>query len=299
MTTPRALLIDSQASGFYHLISRCVRQSWLCGQIGTQNYEHRKAWLIERLELLGQVFAVDIYAYTIMSNHFHLVVHSDPLAPLSWTDHEVVTRWLTSCPPRDSKGEIDSRRHEILRQRLLADPEQLAQLREKLGSVSVFMKLLKQPIARRANLEDGCSGHFFEQRFYSGALLDDDAVIAAMAYVDLNPIRAKIASSLENSDNTSAQHRLRNSAAAIEEYLAPVISGLPEPSRVPISTADYFRRLRAVTHGERNKVQGSVHGRFQDHLTALAKRQRAYGALSLLAQWLAVRGLQLREQALA
>mgnify|MGYP006085397397 FL=1 len=71
-------------------------------------------------------------------------------------------------------------------------PERLVHARQTLGSLSMFMKHLKQPIAYQANKEDRCSGHFFEGRFYSGALLDENAVIAAMAYVDLNPIRAKI-----------------------------------------------------------------------------------------------------------
>ncbi len=299
MTTPRALLIDSQASGYYHLISRCVRKSWLCGRKGSHNYNHRKAWLTERLKQLGQAFAVDIHAYAIMSNHFHLVIYSDPLAPSSWSDDEVVSRWLASCPPRNSSGEFDPVRYEVLRQRLLSDPDQLAQLRRKLGSVSVFMKLLKQPIARRANLEDDCKGHFFEQRFYSGALLDDAAIVAAMAYVDLNPIRAKIAESLEESDNTSAQHRLKNSEAAINDYLAPVISGLDEPSAAPIKTDEYFRRLRAVIHTSDRTNQDSASRRFQSHLACLRTRQRAYGALNALRDWIATRGLQLRESPLA
>jgi len=54
------------------------------------------------------------------------------------------------------------------------------------------MNHLKQPIAYQGNKENHCSGHFCEGRFYSGALLEENAVIAAMAYVDLNSIRAKI-----------------------------------------------------------------------------------------------------------
>lgn len=248
---------------------------------------------------LGQAFAVDIHAYAIMSNHFHLVIYSDPLAPLSWSDDEVASRWLTSCPPRNSHGEIDPARYEIAHQRLLNDSEQLAHLRHKLGSVSVFMKLLKQPIARRANIEDNCKGHFFEQRFYSGALLDDAAIIAAMAYVDLNPIRAKIADSIENSTNTSAQYRLKNSEAAIDDYLAPVISGLSEPSAAPIKANEYFRRLRAVIHSTDQAQNTSAMRRFQSHLDNLRTRQRAYGALNSLARWIAARGLQRREHPLA
>ena len=89
------------------------------------------------------------------------------------------------------------------------------------------MKHLKQPIARRANLEDDRTGHFFEQRFYSGALLTEEALIAAMAYVDLNPVRAELARRVEEIRDTSIQERLQvNSAEALADYLRPVVSGL-------------------------------------------------------------------------
>ena len=89
------------------------------------------------------------------------------------------------------------------------------------------MKHLKQPIARRANVEDDCLGHFFEQRFYSGALLTEEALIAAMAYVDLNPIRAELAERIEAIEHTSIAERLQeNSAEALAAYLRPVVSGL-------------------------------------------------------------------------
>ena len=89
------------------------------------------------------------------------------------------------------------------------------------------MKHLKQPVARRANLEDDRTGHFFEQRFYSGALLTGEALIAAMAYVDLNPVRAQLAKRIEAIRDTSIGERLQvNSAEALADYLRPVVSGL-------------------------------------------------------------------------
>ena len=96
--------------------------------------------------------------------------------------------------------------------------------------MSHFMKHLKQPVARRANLEDDCTGHFFEQRFYSGALLTEEAPVAAMAYVDLNPVRAELAKRIEAIRDTSICDRLlENSAEALEDYLRPVLSGLDRP----------------------------------------------------------------------
>ncbi|MYF28162.1 MAG: hypothetical protein F4029_06560 [Gammaproteobacteria bacterium] len=98
------------------------------------------------------------------------------------------------------------------------------------------MKHLKQPVARRANLEDDRTGHFFEQRFYSGALLTEEALVAAMAYVDLNPVRAELATRIEEIRDTSICDRLlENSAEALEDYLRPVLSGLDgNPAEAPL-----------------------------------------------------------------
>ena len=129
--------------------------------------------------------------------------------------------------PADRAGtvveELKPERHELM----LGDPNRVARARCTLGSMSHFMKHLKQPVARRANVEDDRTGHFFEQRFYSGALLTEEALIAAMAYVDLNPVRAELAERIEEIRDTSISERLQvNSAEALADYLRPVVSGL-------------------------------------------------------------------------
>ncbi len=86
MATPRHQLIDPDYPMHYHIVSRCVRRSWLCGvdRLTRKGYEHRKDWLEQRMLHLAQHFSVAIDAFAIMSNLFHLVVYFDPQESYRW-----------------------------------------------------------------------------------------------------------------------------------------------------------------------------------------------------------------------
>ncbi len=307
MATPRHKLVDPERPYAYHLASRCVRRAWLCGRDKRtgRDYSHRKRWLRDRLLLLARCFAVEVYAYAVMSNHFHIVVHYDPNACLAWSDEEVARRWVDAFPPK-AHGAASAPKA-TARALLLGDPDRLARARRTLGSLSDFMKHLKQPIARRANEEDGCDGHFFEQRFYSGALLGEEAILAAMAYVDLNPVRAKLAQRIEECRDSSVGARLRkNSAAALAAYLRPLVSGLaPEAApgtvstpRLGVTLGSYVALLHemAAAEAEPTAPEPLDHiARWIARAASLRKRQRAYGPAESLRQWTGERGFQLRE----
>ena len=199
-----------EATPYYHCVSRCVRRAFLCGEdnVTGQNYAHRRGWIEDKLSELADVFALDVCAYAIMSNHYHVVLHIDNAQALNWSFDEVIHQWhkhFTGCvlSQRYLKGE------NLGQAELNVLAEVVEQWRQRLMDISWFMRCLNETIARQANSEDHCTGRFWEGRFKSQALLDEAALAACMAYVDLNPIRASMATSPETSDHTSIQQRIK------------------------------------------------------------------------------------------
>ncbi|MRH78430.1 transposase [Spiribacter sp. C176] len=209
MPAPRYRLVNPEVTPYYHVISRCVRQQFLCGFDRTlgRDFSHRRHWIERRIKLLSSVFAIEIYAYAVMSNHFHLVIKVNPDAPNRWRDRDIVNRWRKAFGGPDvvkrfAKGELLTHAEYTGLQPVIAE------YRKRLASLSWFMRALNEPIARLANNEDNVTGRFWEGRFKSQALLTAASVLSAMAYVDLNPIRAGIANTPEESDFTSVKERI-------------------------------------------------------------------------------------------
>jgi REP element-mobilizing transposase RayT len=209
MPRARKHLVCLSDTPFYHVYSRCVRRAFLCGvdRHTGRSYEHRRAWIEDRVRVLASLFSIDLCAYAIMSNHYHLVVKLNPTEPDAWSDDEVLQRWTSLF-----RGPLLVQRY---RAGVSLSPAQLDTVREsaavyraRLGSLSWFMKCLNEPIARQANAEDHCTGHFWEARFHSQALRSEKALLAAMAYVDLNPVRAQLAETPEASEYTSIRARI-------------------------------------------------------------------------------------------
>lgn len=205
----RQLSIDPTEIQVLHLWNRCVRRSYLCGHdpLTGNDYEYRRHWSRDRLEHLASIFAIDCLTFAIMSNHTHQILRSRPDLVATWEDREVVTRWLRITPKRDARGQpLEPTEAEI--NSLLSDPVEVTKLRLRLSDVSWWMRYFSHYIAVRANQEDELTGHFWEARFGSEVLETEASILTCMIYVDLNPIRAGMATTPEDSDYTGAKERI-------------------------------------------------------------------------------------------
>ena len=263
MPKPRKLLIAVESTPYYHCVARCVRRAFLCGidSVTGNNYEHRRAWLEDRLLELPNVFAIDIAAYAIMSNHYHVILHINTERAKNWTDYEVVERWHQLF-----NGTVLSQKYlkdegKLSKVEALVFQETIDKWRLRLQDISWFMRILNEYIAREANKEDNVTGRFWEGRFKSQALLDEQALVTCMAYVDLNPVRAGITKTPEASDYTSIQERIQkvmqdshcdllpftNKAKASEQY-----KSIPFELNEYIALVDWSGR--AILYNKRGSI---------------------------------------------
>ena len=203
MTIARAHLIDPAVSRWYHCITRCVRHARLLGDDSLD----RKTWIERRLQELAEIFAVAVGGFAVLDNHLHVLVRLDPDVAIDWSDEEVARRWGRLFPPRDGTRRALAVTDQWIQEKL-KDAAWLARTRQRLQSLSWLMKCLKEPLARMANRQDQTRGAFFEGRFKSVAILDEESLLATCAYIDLNPVAAGIAPTPEESDHTSIKERV-------------------------------------------------------------------------------------------
>ncbi|GAC25636.1 hypothetical protein GMES_3359 [Paraglaciecola mesophila KMM 241] len=263
MPQPRKSQISLIDTPYYHCVSRCVRQSFLCGvdKHSGQSYEHRRGWVEERLLFLSTVFAIDICAYAVMNNHTHVVLCVDKALADNWDNDEVLRRYHklhrgTLLTQKFMNGDTLSQGE------LITFDETVETYRQRLYDISWFMRDLNEHIAREANKEDGCTGRFWEGRFKSQALLDESAVLACMAYVDLNPIRAKMEKTPETSKHTSIKkriHAIKNKQPQ-PSVLTPFVGNPREnmPKGIAYSLKDYIELVDTTGRSIRDDKAGHI-----------------------------------------
>jgi REP element-mobilizing transposase RayT len=260
MPQPRKRQVSLEDTPYYHCISRCVRRAFLCGKDPHTgfDFEHRRQWIVDRIQLLSSVFAIDLCAYAVMSNHYHIVIRINVDEIKQWSDKEVARRWMQLF-----SGPLLMHQYLANTDLTVAELECVADLfytwRRRLCDLSWFMRCLNEPIARMANSEDRCTGRFWEGRFKSQALLDERAVLACMAYVDLNPIRAAMAKTPEQSDYTSIQERILQPEGSC---LRPFAEQADDETGIPFGLKDYLELVewsgREIKRDKRGNIPAHV-----------------------------------------
>ncbi len=215
-------------------------------------FERRRGWLEQRILFLAKVFAIDVCDYAVMSNHYHLVVRLAPAAAKDWDEAEVLARWgrVFAVPAVVAEANGHGPSHDGV-------TDWIRVYRERLSSLSWFMRCINEPLARRSNREDGCSGRFWEGRFKVQALLDEAALLRCMAYVDLNPIRAKLATTPETSVHTSVHARIMGQGGSLlgfaDQQARPAL---------PCCWKDYLNLVewtgREWRQGKRGRIDSSL-----------------------------------------
>ena len=243
MTQPRQNIVSLDDTPFYHCMSRCVRRAFLCGidHYSGNNYEHRRDWLENKLHEVASVFAIKLCAYAIMSNHYHVVLHVRSDVAAAWSDREVVEQWHklyagNLLSSRFLKGiALDEQETKLLN-------KDISTWRQRLCSISWFMRVVNEFIAIKANREDDCTGRFWEGRFKSQALLDEKALLSCMAYVDLNPIRAAMATTPETAEFTCVRARILAKKGNMAQpcTIEAFIGSAPETLGLPFNLDDYL-----------------------------------------------------------
>ena len=203
MTVARSQLVDVSVTPWYHVISKTVRGAFLL----RDGDENRKQWIEDRLKFLCEVYAVDVAGFAVLDNHLHVLVRLSPERLLELSDEEVVRRWGKLFPPRGKDRKPLKVTQAWVRQKR-TDAKFVAQTRERLADLGWFMKCLKEPLARIANHQEKQTGAFWQSRYKSIAILDEEALLATCAYIDLNPVAAGVAALPEESEHTSVKARV-------------------------------------------------------------------------------------------
>lgn len=290
MASARKLDAALQLTPYFHCTSRCVRGAFLCGinrETG-QDYTHRRRWLRSRLLKLTNVFSIKMAAFAIMENHFHVVLKVDRETSKAWSDRDVILRWHqifkgTELSRRSLDGEMLTPEETVILSL------SIKRWRSALTDISWFMRCTKEPLARLSNQEDGCKGRFWEGRFHSQALLDTQALIACMTYVDLNPMRARMGEYPESDPFTSLHLRaeaLSRQSASPHDLPTGLLSidaydDNTSTSAFPVNTVDYLELVDLAARHERPGKSGTLHSSTRPVLERLGISSSSWQELEL------------------
>jgi REP element-mobilizing transposase RayT len=260
MRRKRTEIANAEVINTLHITQRCVRQQYFLddNRYVKGRFKQRRVAIFQRLVHLASAFAIDVLRVSFMSNHIHLNLRNRPDIVSTWSDQEVVRRWLKICPGY-CQAHVDF--HEYLPTppteediaRELKNKKRVKELRRRLSDISTFMWSFNNYSSKLFNMMDGVRGCFWESRYKVQALLDNEALLICGLYVDLNPIRAGVANTPEESKFTSAYWQIETL-----KFLAKF------PNADPAKRPDAFLAPVQITCDEACKTNSSTGCRASD-----------------------------------
>lgn len=219
----RGSKISPDEINIVHVWSQVVQQMPLLGSDPTtgQDFSHRKDWFIDIMAHQSMYMAVEILRFAIMDNHVHFLLRTRPDIVRTWSDEDVAWNYLNLCPKNKRRRKVNGKWHyEVVDptqedvDEILGDRKKLKKLRKKLSSLSFWMQLLKQKVAKRANAEvqkdDVCKGAFWKGRFEMTVIHSREYLLTCAVYIDLNPFKARMTDSIEGYRYTSVHMQYRD-----------------------------------------------------------------------------------------
>jgi REP element-mobilizing transposase RayT len=159
-------LVINDETAVYHIISRTALNGFPLGDI-------EKDFMLAIIKRYASFYFTEILGFCLMGNHFHLLVKMFP--ENNFTDEEIKRRF----------------RRFYGNSRAFAEG-QIPYFREKLSSLSEFVREIKVGFSRYYNKRHNRRGYFWGDRFKSVIVDEGETLINCLAYIDLNPLRAGI-----------------------------------------------------------------------------------------------------------
>jgi REP-associated tyrosine transposase len=224
--TPR--LTNNEQATVYHVMSRTALDGFPIKDV-------EKDFLLKLIKRYAALYLVEILGFCLMDNHFHLLVRMLPED--RFTDDDIKKRFASFYG--DTREITDG---------------QIPTLKAKLASLSEFTREIKVNFARYYNRRNNRRGYFWGDRFKSVIVENGETLINCLAYIDLNPVRAKL---VERPDdyrwNSIGYHVQTNN----KDNFLSFDFGLEEFGVK--SKAERIRRYRLYVY-EAGAIESSTHG---------------------------------------
>jgi len=184
MARPKRLKLTEE-EGFFHIISRTVGQEFFLGDV-------EKEKLFNIIKYYSGYYFVKPIGLTVMSNHFHLLIKSEPES--YYSDDQVkqrIAEYRDKKKKKEKAKEEDWEEEEEEGDGEISDNE-LQQIKKQMADISEYVRAIKQTFSRWYNKMNNRSGYLWGDRFKSVLIEKGEGLLNCLAYIDLNPVRAGI-----------------------------------------------------------------------------------------------------------